>query len=173
MDVMEMVAQLMAAAALTAPKTRGLDYVRVKVVAGPGQRELAEAMAAYPATARTAYFADNARKVREAGAVVLLGLAASPPNGLDCGACGFPDCKTMAQQAKVGGQFNGPVCAFRLLDLGIALGSAVKTASLHNIDNRIMYSVGMVARHMGLVDWEVAMGIPLSVSSKNIFFAPA
>ncbi len=54
--------------------------------------------------------------------------------------------------------------------MGIALGSAVETASLLNIDNRIMYRSGVVARGMNLVDWDFVMGIPLSVSGKNIFF---
>jgi uncharacterized ferredoxin-like protein len=54
--------------------------------------------------------------------------------------------------------------------MGIALGSAVKTASLLNIDNRIMYRAGVVARKMNLVDWDFVMGIPLSVSGKNIYF---
>ena len=54
--------------------------------------------------------------------------------------------------------------------MGIALGSAVNTAILINIDNRIMYRAGAVARKMDLVDWAFVMGIPLSVSGKNIFF---
>jgi uncharacterized ferredoxin-like protein len=54
--------------------------------------------------------------------------------------------------------------------MGIAIGSAVKTASLHNADNRIMYRLGVVAREAGLVDWDFVMGIPLSATGKNIFF---
>ena len=41
--------------------------------------------------------------------------------------------------------FKGPNCMLRLLDLGIALGSAVKTAQIHNVDNRIMYRAGVAA----------------------------
>jgi uncharacterized ferredoxin-like protein len=33
------------------------------------------------------------------------------------------------------GLFRGPLCAYRLLDIGIAIGSAEKTASLLNVDN--------------------------------------
>jgi uncharacterized ferredoxin-like protein len=102
--------------------------------------------------------------------VVLIGLKDSRAVGLDCGACGYPDCKTFEQQAKPAQEFAGPTCAFRLLDMGIALGSAVKTASILNVDNRIMYRIGTVARHMQLVDWDFVMGVPLSASGKNIFF---
>ena len=63
-------------------------------------------------------------------------------------------------------------CAIRMADLGIAVGSAVKTASVLNADNRVMYSAGVAARTMGLLgkDCTVAFGIPLSATGKNIFF---
>ncbi|MCC6041514.1 MAG: ferredoxin domain-containing protein, partial [Desulfurococcaceae archaeon] len=48
--------------------------------------------------------------------------------------------------------------------------SAVKTASLLNIDNRIMYSVGVAAVELKLIDADIAYGIPLSARSKNIYF---
>jgi uncharacterized ferredoxin-like protein len=67
-------------------------------------------------------------------------------------------------------EFRGPQCAWRLQDLGIAVGSAVKTLSMLNVDNRIMYRVGVVARKMGLFDCDVSVGIPLSATGKNIFF---
>ena len=57
-----------------------------------------------------------------------------------------------------------------LIDMGIALGSAVKPASLHNVDSRIMYRVGVAVRDLGLVDWDLVLGIPLSVSGKNPYF---
>ena len=50
------------------------------------------------------------------------------------------------------------------------MGSAVKTASLLNIDNRIMYSVGVAAVELKLIDADIAYGIPLSARSKNIYF---
>ena len=103
-------------------------------------------------------------------AVVLIGVKGAKAVGLDCGACGFPDCKSFEQQAKRSQEFSGPICAFRLLDMGIALGSAVKTAGLLNVDNRIMYRIGTVARETQMVDWDFVMGIPLAATGKNIFF---
>lgn len=170
MNAVEIVAELMTASAATAPKTRGLDYVETKIVKGQELEALAQAVEDFPRTPRTAYFGGNAQEIRACGALLLVGLKSSPPNGLDCGACGFADCKAMAKHGKVEGNFEGPICAFRLLDMGIALGSAVKTACMHNIDNRIMYSAGVAARRMGLVDWDIAMGVPLAVGAKNIFF---
>jgi hypothetical protein len=48
--------------------------------------------------------------------------------------------------------------------------SAVKTASIHNVDNRIMYTIGVAAKKLGLLDADVILGIPLSATSKNIYF---
>ena len=59
---------------------------------------------------------------------------------------------------------------YTLIDLGIALGSAVKTASEMNVDNRIMLSAGMGAQELGILNAEVTLGIPLSIKGKNIFF---
>lgn len=58
----------------------------------------------------------------------------------------------------------------KLIDLGIALGSAAKAASDLNVDNRIMYSVGTAAMKMGILDADEVEGIPISVKGKNIFF---
>ena len=57
-------------------------------------------------------------------------------------------------------------------DLGTAIGSAVKVASDHNIDNRIMFSFGKAAIIGGFVPEKIKIGygIPLSVTGKNIYF---
>jgi uncharacterized ferredoxin-like protein len=33
-----------------------------------------------------------------------------------------------------------------------------------------MYRIGAVARDVGLVDWDFVMGVPLSVTGKNIYY---
>jgi uncharacterized ferredoxin-like protein len=58
-----------------------------------------------------------------------------------------------------------------MTDLGVAVGSAAKTASLHNMDNRVMYSAGVAALRLGWLDGcRVGYGIPISATGKNIFF---
>jgi len=57
-----------------------------------------------------------------------------------------------------------------LLDLGIAIGSAVKVASDLNVDNRVMFTIGVAALALGLMDADVVIGIPLSATGKNIYF---
>jgi uncharacterized ferredoxin-like protein len=170
MDAIEIAAKLMELSAVTAPKSKGVNFVQTQVLMGDALQTLAEAMARFGERTGKKDFDRDAKGVARSGAVVLIGLKGSRAVGLDCGACGYPDCKSLEQQAKNVGEFSGPICAFRLLDMGIALGSAVKTASMLNVDNRIMYRIGTVARETQMVDWDCVMGIPLAATGKNIFF---
>jgi uncharacterized ferredoxin-like protein len=57
------------------------------------------------------------------------------------------------------------------LDLGIAVGSAVKTASILNVDNRIFYRIGAAAKRLNYMpEASIIMGIPLSAKGKNPYF---
>jgi len=170
MDGIDMVAQLMAISATTAPKSKGENFVQTKLLKGEVLKELADAMFAFGQRTKKKDFDRDSKNVAQSEAVLLIGLKKANVLGLDCGACGFADCKTFQKQEKESGEFVGPTCAYRLLDMGIALGSAVKTASILNVDNRIMYRAGVVAREMNIVDWEFVMGIPLSVTGKSIYF---
>jgi uncharacterized ferredoxin-like protein len=170
MDGIEMVAQLMAISATTAPKSKGENFVQTKLLKGEVLKKLSDAMFAFGQRTKKKDFDRDSKNVAQSEAVLLIGLKKANVVGLDCGACGFADCKTFQKQAKESGEFVGPTCAYRLLDMGIALGSAVKTASMLNVDNRIMYRAGVVAREMNIVDWEFVMGIPLSVTGKSIYF---
>jgi uncharacterized ferredoxin-like protein len=170
MDSTEIVAQLMAVAAVTAPKTKGENFVQVKILQGEPLQHLARAMVEYGVESQKKNFDRDGQNVANSEAVVLIGLKDATTCGLNCGACGFSLCDELVGQEQVDVEFRGPVCAYRLLDMGIALGSAVKVASLLNVDNRIMYRVGAAARRSGLVDWDFVMGIPLSVTGKSIYF---
>ena len=108
-------------------------------------------------------------------ACVLIGVRGAVAVGVNCQGCGFVSCndfqEAFARKKSSGTPFAGPNCIIRIADLGIALGSAVKTAQLHNADNRIMYSAGVAARSLGwLSDCTSVYGIPLKGSGKNIFF---
>jgi uncharacterized ferredoxin-like protein len=47
----------------------------------------------------------------------------------------------------------------------------VKTASILNVDNRIMYRVGTAAMKLGLMpEATIIMGIPISAKGKSIYF---
>ena len=74
-------------------------------------------------------------------------------------------------EQKKGAAYIGPICTIKALDLGIALGSAAKTAQIHNVDNRLFYRAGAAAVKMNLMpDCPIILCIPLSATGKSVFF---
>ena len=163
-----MVAELIFASARTAPKSKGLDTVYTSIVRRDGLGPIADEMDRLSKERMLPFLARDAKNVRNSLCVVLIGVR-SEPLGLNCGACGHERCSDIPKKREFS-DFSGPVCHFKTLDLGIALSSAVKTASLHNADTRIMYTVGTASRRLGLLEADIVIGIPVSFSGKNIFF---
>ncbi len=169
-EYLETVAGMMAVAARTAPKAKGEDFVEIKILAGADVTNLADEMIAYGKESGHPNFDRDGENVRASDAVILLALRDANYLGLNCGACGFSTCAEVEENLTKGPDFHGPVCAWRLIDLGIALGSAVKTASLFNADNRIMYRIGVAALRAKMIEGEIAVGVPISATGKNIYF---
>lgn len=169
MNSLQTVAEMMEIAATTAPKAVGKNFIVTKILGKKECQNLAKEMAAYGEESGRGNFDRDGANVGDSEAVLLVGMKDAKPTGINCGACGFATCLKI-NTGDQNSEFLGPQCAIRLLDLGIALGSAVKTAQLFNVDNRIMYRIGAVARKIGLIDADVVMGIPMSVTGKSIFF---
>ncbi len=162
------VADLMGMATLTAPKARGQDCISYITVSGKDLELLAEEMIAYSEKDGKKFFARDAENIRNSEALLLVTINSNKKAGLNCGACGTDSCDSLSQRD--GSEYPGPFCAWRMVDIGIAIGSAVKTAGILNADNRVMYSVGVIARKIGITDHPFAVGIPISFTSKNIYF---
>lgn len=157
------VSSLMLAAARTAPKARGIDNLVTMVISGKELKQIIDKMVKLAKRTGREVFRRNTESLRGCKSVVLIGTKLGPI-GLDCGMCGFKNCQDcLANKAQ---------CIYNSLDLGIAIGSAVSLAGRFHIDNRIMYTIGLAALELGIMgrDVKIAMGIPLSVSGKNIFF---
>jgi uncharacterized ferredoxin-like protein len=169
-------AKLMASSARTAPKGRGLDRTSIRLLIGDEIVRLAEMMEKKSEKKIIGKaFKRDAKNVRNSQAILLLGVNGTvpkkPEDPINCGACGFEGCSEFMKTKKNKGEdFVGPLCVFEILDLGIAIGSAVKLASYFNIDNRIMYTIGAAAKESELLDSDLIIGIPLSASGKNIYF---
>lgn len=166
-------AKLLAVSAKTAPKARGIDDLEISIIKDSKEIErLASMMDEFSKDEKMRFFARDANNVRQSHAVLLLGVKSSKPKELDCGGCGFENCNEFRKATRRSGKgYTWPSCIFQLVDLGIAIGSAVKSASLLNIDNRVMYSIGVAALKLGLLkESEIAFGIPLSAYGKNIYF---
>jgi len=147
------VAKLMTIAAKTAPKARGIDNIVVKVLDRREELELIAKKMEELADDYGDFFRRDAQNVRSSSTVVLIG------------------CKKVSLGLKTPRRWlldADTVC--NLVNLGIALGSAVKVASNMNVDNRIMFSVGVAAQELGLMDCDYVLGIPLSTTAKNPYF---
>ncbi|WP_371366471.1 hypothetical protein SRRS_08190 [Sporomusa rhizae] len=158
------IADLMCAAARTAPKAKGIDNLVTLIVDGQEKGQLSAEMRRIAQESGTQFFGRDGDCIDKAALVVLLGQKVKPLGVTPCGFCGYADCAECAQ--------GTGICAVSTGDLGIALGSAVNAAALHHADNRVMFSVGKAAINIGLFDKDVkiAYGIPLSISGKSPFF---
>jgi len=167
-ETIKNVTNLMGVAARTAPKTAGKDFIVVKAIYGEDVIKLAKEMVNYGEEMGKKNFDRDGVNVKNSLAVLFIGIKNAASVGLNCSACGYDQCTDRISHK--GSEFDGPQCAFRILDMGIAIGSAVKTAGIMNVDNRIMYRAGAVAKKIGLIDADFVMGVPLSVTGKSIYF---
>ena len=102
----------------------------------------------------------------------MIGVKGSKSIGLGCGGCGWRNCGEFeSADKKLGRDFVGPTCIFKALDLGIALRSAAKSASMLNVDNRIMYCIGTAAMKLKSIPEALVMiGIPISARGRHVYF---
>ncbi|MHA1506389.1 MAG: ferredoxin domain-containing protein [Candidatus Asgardarchaeia archaeon] len=169
-DTLLSVANMMALSAKTAPKAKGIDNISIKIIKGEEKDKLADKMIELSSRENKGFFKRDAESVKRSSIVLLIGVKGGEPLKMDCRGCGFKSCNDFLKSVRIEGEYKGPNCIFKLIDLGIAIGSAVKMASILNVDNRVMYSVGVAAREMGYIDGDVVLGIPLAAYGKNPFF---
>ena len=168
-------ADLMALAARTAPKGKGMDTLEIVVLSKKETGKLASRLERLGKERGIGFFLRDAGNLAAADGCVVIGCRGRETAGINCGGCGYATCARMTRAAGKRGPatpFDGPNCVVRMADLGIAIGSAVRTAQIHNVDNRVMYSGGVAARELGLFSGKctVAYAIPLAATGKNIFF---
>lgn len=174
-DIAIQVANLMAASARTAPKAGGKDFLEIVVVSQEADlKQIAQAMKDYaPKSTNEAYWLRDAANIENCHALVLVGLGKSLGAGYDCGACGYATCKEFEAKRFMTDKdmgYDGPHCMMRMMDIGAALVSAAKTASILNLDNRVQQRVGAAARALGYIQAGVVMGIPVGFYGKSIFY---
>lgn len=154
----------MMAAARTAPKACGIDNLEIAMVTGSKIGRLAAKMREVGESSGRAFFLRDADNVDNSDAMVLIG-AKPRVRKLNCGLCGFETCALKESEAPA------TPCSFDVMDLGIALGSAVSVAADRRVDNRIMYSAGVAAGELGMLDEStVIITIPLSTNGKSIYY---
>jgi len=174
-QTIETVINLMAASAITAPKAGGKDCLEiVALTEAEDLQRIADEMRKYAHnSSKENYWHRDAANTENAQGLLLIGLAGPVTAGYDCGGCGYPTCNEFEKEREIKDHemgYTGPHCIMRMMDIGVALASAAKQASMLNIDNRVQQRVGAAARALGYINCEVAMGILISISGKSIFY---
>ncbi len=180
-EVIRNVARLCAAAAVTAPKSGGQLFRRGKplfietafIDDGETLRRLAAWMRQRGRERRQEIWFRDAALAERLDGVLFVGLKDWYPPIYDCGACGFATCAEFIEATRQRRadsealEFGGPQCNLRDIDLGIAVGSAAKAASLYNVDTRCQTRIAVAARKLGLIEAEIAVALSMTVTHKN------
>ena len=183
-DTVRQVAKLMAASAITAPKSGGQLFLQGKhlfietVIVDDHDTlsQLAGWLRARGKERREAIWFRDADVAEAIDAVLFVGLADWYPPNYDCGACGYATCAEFLHATKALRddsaelEFAGPTCNLRDIDLGIAVGSAAKTAAIHSIDCRCQTRIAVAARKLGVIHADIAVGLSLSLTHKAVGF---
>ena len=154
-------ARMMATAARTAPKAKGIDIIEIVIATDEHIQQIAQQLHVLHEESGMKFLLRDAENIQQGDALLLIGTR-SQPQGLNCGYCGFPACESRTA---------GAPCAINSTDLGIAIGSACSTAMDLRIDTRVMFSAGWAAQRLNIpADCTQVYAIALSCSSKNPFF---
>jgi uncharacterized ferredoxin-like protein len=180
-ETVRQVAKLMAAAAITAPKSGGQlflagkpNFLETVIVDDLETRQrIADWLRARGKERREQIWFRDAEVALAVDAILFVGLAPNwyPPN-YDCGACGYATCAEFLHETRALRddsdelEFRGPTCNLRDIDLGIAVGSAAKTATMHSIDCRCQTRAVVAARKLEIITAEVGVALSLSMTHK-------
>lgn len=176
--------EYMSASAITAPKSGGQLFLRggksfmetVSVMDKGIQGQLADWLRRRGNELGEQIWFRDALAAENMDAILFIGLKDWYPPVYDCGACGYATCAEFLnatqplRAASHDLEFEGPQCNLRDIDLGIAIGSAAKTAAMLGIDARCQTRVAVAARKLGIIQSDIAVALSLSVTHKNLGF---
>lgn len=155
------ISDLMVISATTTPKSGGESFMEITLLDDAERKILAEEMYQLSDQTEDDEYSIYGRMIEEETlSVLLIGLKEHPPMGLNCRACGFNDCEEF-KKASGDGIFHGPNCTYRLLDMGMSVGSALDTANLHHVKASLMIKAGLAAKNIGLSTANICMAIPI------------
>lgn len=149
--------------AKTAPKARGVDHLIYRIAEKDDIAALSKEIEALGIEKDVPFFIRDSRNIAPLDYILLIGAKDLSRGVPQCGFCGYENCGHKLK--------NIGRCAYDLIDLGLAVGSALSLAQQLGVDTRIMYTIGKAAIRLGyLPEAAVALGIPLSMTEKNRFF---
>ena len=154
-------ARMMATAARTAPKAKGIDIIEIVIATDEHIQQIAQQLQLLHEESGMKFLLRDAENIQQGDALLLIGTRAQA-QGLNCGYCGCVSCDSRP---------TGVPCAINSTDLVIAIGSACCMAADLRIDTRVMFSAGWAAQRLNIpADCSQVYAIALSCSSKNPFF---
>lgn len=176
------VAKIAAAAAITAPKSGGMlflagkpNFIETTIISDKDTlQQLADWMRARGKERREGIWFRDAEVAEAIDATLLIGLVDWYPPNYDCGACGYATCAEFLHETKelrdgsVELEFTGPTCNLRDVDLGIAIGAAVRTVAANGIDCRCQSRIVSAARKLGLIRADFGVSLSLSMTAKSV-----
>ena len=112
-DAALQVADLMAAAARTAPKGSGKDKIITVILTGEDKDLLVQKMHEAAKEYQEEFIERDAINVENSHCIVLIGVTSEPFGLNNCSMCGFKNCSEMKKA--------GANCAFNVTDLGLSL----------------------------------------------------
>jgi uncharacterized ferredoxin-like protein len=183
-------ARLAANAAITAPKGGGVPIAEAHIVYGEKEmvqvaKKMVELADVNPSNEmwRT-IFKTEAEMVRMTDVILFLGChVALNPFDITCDYCSGPGkgCTWLYEQRKSkygildeeevihpDWLIDGPFCTWRIVDFGLAIGTALKVAKKLFVDCRLMMSVGIAGQKLGYCPKSpIVVGIPMASLSKD------
>lgn len=154
-------AHQMMSAARTAPKAKGVDLIECAIVEGDDLRRVSAHLQHMGESLSRGGLLRDAANILQGECIVVIGTRLETMS-LNCGHCGYPQCQMKPSQEP---------CAFNMIDVGIAVGSACATAADLRMDTRVMYSAGLAAQQLNILPGCVGVqAIAVSCASKSPFF---
>lgn len=151
----------MLSAARTAPKAKGVDLIECAVIEGDDLKAVSARLQKMGEELGRGGLLRDAANILQGECIVIIGTR-QDTMGLNCGHCGYPLCTEKPA--------NVP-CAFNMIDVGIAVGSACATAADLRMDTRVMYSAGLAAQQLGMLPGCTGVqAIAVSCASKSPYF---
>lgn len=153
----------MMARAKTAPKARGVDNLVYRLAEKNEIELIAQEIENLGIEKDVPFFIRDSRNIQPLQYIILIGTKDLSRGVPQCGFCGYENCGHKLK--------NIGRCAYDLIDLGLAVGSALSLGQQLGVDSRVMYTIGKAAMRLGFLrEAEVALGIPLSMTEKSPFF---
>ncbi|MDE6534393.1 MAG: ferredoxin [Muribaculaceae bacterium] len=154
-------AKQMLSAARTAPKAKGVDLIECAIIDGEDLKAVSAHLQKMGEELGRGGLLRDAANILQGECIVVIGTRLETM-GLNCGHCGYPLCTEKPTEVP---------CAFNMIDVGIAVGSACATAADLRMDTRVMYSAGLAAQQLGLLPGCTGVqAIAVSCASKSPYF---